>query len=74
MRAKSFKAAVAGTLAVGIVTALGAMISKAEPLSSPVGIKSDRLAVFEQKQGCPQIAWPYGCDWQGTTSEKRHNR
>ena len=68
MRANLFKAAVAGISAIGIVTVLGAMISIAEPSDSPVGIKSDRLALVEQKPGCPQIEWPYGCDWQSTTS------
>ena len=63
--------------AVGIVVVLGAMNSKAEPSSLPVGIKGDRLAVAEYKPECPQVAWPYGCDWQGTTSStqtKRHIR
>jgi hypothetical protein len=70
MRANLFKAAIAGMLAVGMVTVLGAMVSKEESSGSPVGIKSDRLAVAEYKAGCPQIAWPYGCDWQETTSSK----
>ena len=62
---------------VGVVVVLGAMNSKAEPYGSPVGIKGDRLAVVENKPECPQVAWPYGCDWQGTTSisqTKRHIR
>jgi hypothetical protein len=74
MRANPFKAAVVGTLAIGIVTVLGAMISKAETSNWPVGIKSDRLAVVEHRPGCPQIPWPYGCDWQGTTSAKLAKR
>lgn len=78
MRANTFNTRAAGTMfAVGIVIVLGAMISKAEPSSLPVGIKSDRLSVAEQKAECPQIIWPYGCDWQGTTSvlqTKRHIR
>jgi len=69
MRANTFNTRVAGTMfAVGIVIVLGAMISKAEPSSLPVGIKSDRLAVVEHSPECPQIMWPYGCDWRGTTS------
>ncbi len=59
-----FKAVLGGMLAIGIVTLLGAMISKAESSNSPVGIKGDRLDLVEQKPGCPQIAWPFGCDWQ----------
>ena len=74
MRANLFKAAVAGMLAIGVVTVLGAMASKEQPSSSPVGIKSDRLAVVEHKAGCPQIIWPYGCDWQETTWVKRRSR
>jgi hypothetical protein len=74
MRANLFKAPIAGMLAIGIVTVLGAMVSKEQPSSPPVGIKSDRLAVAEYKAGCPQIAWPYGCDWQETSSVKRHKR
>jgi hypothetical protein len=77
MRANLIKTALAGMLAIGIVTVLGAMASKEEPSSSPVGTKGDRLAVAEQKAGCPQITWPYGCDWQETASvavKKRHSR
>ena len=73
MRGNLFKGVVAGMLAVGIVTVLGAMVSKQESSSAPVGIKGDRLAVAEYKTGCPQISWPYGCDWLETTSGNRHN-
>jgi hypothetical protein len=75
MRANTFNTRVAGTIfAVGIVIVLGAMVSKAEPSSEPVGIKGDRLAVVEHKSECPQIMWPYGCDWQGTTSVSQTKR
>jgi hypothetical protein len=52
----------AAILALTLVIAATVLIVKRSFTADSIGIKGDRLEVVAQD--CPQVGWPYGCDWQ----------
>lgn len=64
----------AGTVLTICVIALAFVyIWKQHVAPAPVGTKSDRLKVSPDA-GCAFDTWPYGCNWQFDTPEKKQLR
>ena len=57
-----FSGLAAAILALSVVIAATVLIVNRSFMADSIGIKGDRLDVVAQD--CPQVGWPYGCDWQ----------
>ena len=55
--------AIGALLAISVATATATVIWTRHTATYPVGIRGDRLDIAPQ-DGCSQMVWPYGCDWQ----------
>ncbi len=63
-------------LAISVAAATVVAVWKRQSTTYPLGIKGDRLDVVPRVD-CPQVAWPFGCDWQQQSAlpdTKKHSR